>query len=98
MKDLKVIVLAELTVNPIFLEEVKIAARKSVDAAIKEPGVELFMLTSQPEKPNCLVFFEVYKSKEAHESHLQTEHARQFFLTSQGKMLKPSKLTFLSEF
>jgi len=98
MEDLKVIVLAELTVKPEFSEEIKAAARKSVESAIEEPGVEFFKLTYQPENPNCLVFFEIYKSKEAHESHLQTEHAKRFFLATQGKMLKPSKLTYLSEF
>ena len=52
------------------MEEVKATAQKSVESAVKELGIE----TYQPDTPNCLVFFEVYKSKEAHEAHLQTEH------------------------
>lgn len=98
MSAIKVIILAELTVNPVYLDEIKAAARESVDSALKEPGVLLFQLTYQPANPNCLVFFEIYASKAAHESHLQTEHARKFFSATQGKMLKPSKLTHLTEF
>lgn len=98
MNDPKVIILAELFVDLGFLDEVKAAARKSVALALEEPGVEIFKLTYDPMRPNCLYFFEVYNSKAAHESHLQTSHAQEFFAFAKGKMLKPSKLTHLSEF
>ncbi|WP_121811389.1 putative quinol monooxygenase [Mucilaginibacter kameinonensis] len=98
MNGPKVIILAELIVDLGFLDEVKAAAKKSVALALQEPGIELFKLTYNPMYPNCLYFFEVYTSKAAHDAHLQTPHAQEFFAFSKGKMLNPSKLTHLSEF
>ncbi|QES87938.1 putative quinol monooxygenase [Rhizosphaericola mali] len=99
MKNSKVILLAEIFVKPEFLEAVKEAAIKSVRIALfKEPGVESMTLTYKSDDPNCLIFFEVYASKEALDAHVKTEHAIQFFEFSSDKKIQPSKLTFLTEF
>jgi quinol monooxygenase YgiN len=46
-----------------------------------EPGVEAFYLSTREDAPNTLVFYEVYKSQAAQDSHLQQDFVKQFLAT-----------------
>jgi quinol monooxygenase YgiN len=43
-----------------------------------EPGVEAFYLTVRKDDPNSFVFYEIYKSQAAQDSHLQQDFTKTF--------------------
>lgn len=95
MKDERIIIHVELTVQPKYTPEVKAVAKASWLETIKEPGCEYFMQTENKDDPNTLIFFEVFTSKATHESHLQTDHAKRFFTAIDGRLSKEPVMVFL---
>lgn len=94
----KVTVLAELTVQPQHLAEVKALVAATARLNRAEPGCEAFFVSTKHDAPNTLVLFEVFASAAAHEAHLATAHARHFFATVPPKLSKEAVLTKLEQF
>ena len=70
MDNRKICLLAELTVLPEFLDEVKAVLAEALIPTLQEPGCEALFETSCEDNPHKLVFFEVFSSPEAHKFHL----------------------------
>ena len=70
MEDKKIYLLAELTIRPEFLEEVKALLEEALIPTLQEPGCEALYETGRKDDPHTLVFFEVFSSAAAHEFHL----------------------------
>ena len=74
MEDKKIYLLAELTILPEFLEEVKAILKEALIPTLEEPGCEALYETGRKDDPHKLVFFEVFSSAAAHEFHLEQDH------------------------
>jgi quinol monooxygenase YgiN len=74
MDNQKIYLLAELTVLPEFLEEVKTALRKALIPTVREPGCEALFETSREDHPHKLIFFGVFLSPETYKFHLEQNH------------------------
>ena len=81
MTSPKVIMLIEAKIQPQRRAEVIEAARQSVPLVRAEPGVEAFYLTARQDDPNTLVFYEIYRTREAQDSHLQQDFTKKFLAT-----------------
>ena len=95
MDDEKVYLLAERTVLPDFLDEVKAAAKEVLIATLQEPGCEALFTTSREGAPHQLVFFEVFSSPAAHKFHLEQDHTKRFFAALEDKLAGPLIMTRL---
>jgi quinol monooxygenase YgiN len=95
MNDEKVYLLAELTVPPEFLDEVKAAVKEVLIPTLQEPGCEALFTTSREGAPNRLVFFEVFSSPTAHKFHLEQDYTKRFFAALEGKLAGPLTMTRL---
>ena len=96
MEDKKIYLLAELTIRPEFLQEVKAILAEALIPTLQEPGCEALYETGRKDDPHKLVFFEVFTSAAAHEWHLEQDHTRRLFASLEGKMAGPSTVTRLS--
>ena len=67
MEDRNIYLLAELTILPGFLEEVKAILQEALIPTLQEPGCEALYETGRKDDPHKLVFFEVFSSAAAHE-------------------------------
>jgi quinol monooxygenase YgiN len=81
MTNPKVIMLIEAKIQPQRRAELIDAARQYLPQVRAEPGVEAFYLTARQDDPNTLVFYEVYRSKEAQDFHLQQDFTKKFLAT-----------------
>ena len=81
MSNTKVIMLIEAKIQPERRAEIIAAAQHYVPQVRAEPGVEAFYLSTREDAPNTLVFYEVYKSQAAQDSHLQQDFVKQFLAT-----------------
>ena len=73
MQNEKVYLLAELTVLPEFLDELKAILKETLIPTLQEPGCEAFSTTEREDSPHKLVFFEVFSSPAAHRFHLEQD-------------------------
>ena len=96
MKDKKIYLLAELTILPGFLEEVKAIFKEALIPTLQEPGCEALYETGRKDDPHKLVFFEVFSSAAAHEFHLAQDYTKRMFASLEGKMSEAPTLTALS--
>ncbi len=78
MSNGKVIMLIEAKIQPERRAEVLEAAQRYIPLVKAEPGVEAFYLSTREDDPNTLVFYEVYKSQAAQDSHLQQDFVKKF--------------------
>lgn len=78
MANQKVIMLIEAKIQAQHRDEIIAAAQQYVPLVRAEPGVEAFYLTAREDDPNTLIFYEVYKSKAAQDSHLQQDFVKKF--------------------
>lgn len=78
MANQKIIMLIEAKIQAQRRDEIIAAARQYVPLVRAEPGVEAFYLTAREDDPNRLIFYEVYKSKAAQDSHLQQDFVKKF--------------------
>jgi len=78
MDDKKIYLLAELTILPGFLEEVKAILKEALIPTLEEPGCEALYETGRKDDPHELVFFEVFSSAAAHVFHLEQDYKADF--------------------
>jgi len=78
MANEKVIMLIEAKIQPEHHADLMEAVRQYLPLVRAEPGVETFYITARKEDPNTIVFFEVYKSQAAQDSHLQQDFTKKF--------------------
>jgi quinol monooxygenase YgiN len=77
--------------------EVLQAIRETLPLTRAETGVELVYPTTRKDDPNTVVFFEVFSSQDAYDSHMQQEYVKRFFATIQGGLVGEPVVTNLSE-
>lgn len=84
--------ISEIEIEPNYLDEYLLILKEESEASARlEPGVISIYPMSQKENPNEIRILEIYASKEAYESHLQTPHF-QHYKTSTLKMVKSLRL------
>lgn len=84
--------LAEIEIDPSYLEEYKAILREESRASVEiEPGVISIFPMSQKENPTQLRLLEIYADRQAYEQHLKTPHFQKY-KTSTLKMVKSLKL------
>jgi quinol monooxygenase YgiN len=96
MDNRKIYLLAELTVLPEFLDEVKAALAEALIPTLQEPGCEALFETSREDNPHKLIFFEVFSSPEAHKFHLEQDHTKRVFSALEGKLAEATIMTKLN--
>jgi quinol monooxygenase YgiN len=79
MDSQKIYLLAELTVLPEFLDDVKGALKQALIPALQEAGCEGMFETSREGDPHKLVFFEIFSSSTAHKFHLEQDYTKRLF-------------------
>ena len=97
MKDNKVIRLLEVKVLPQYRDEVLRTTLENKLPTRAEEGVEAYYQTSRKDDPNTLLFFAVFSSQAAYDSHVQTEHAKRTFAAFHGKLADDAVRTELIE-
>ena len=88
MDNRKIYLLAELTVLPEFLDEVKAALAEALIPTLQEPGCEALFETSREDNPHKLIFFEIFSSPEAHKFHLEQGTRSECFQLLRASWLK----------
>jgi len=78
MANEKIIMLIEAKILPEHHANLIEAARQYLPLVRAEPGVEAFYITSRKDDPDTIVFYEVYKSQAAQDSHLQQDFTKKF--------------------
>jgi len=96
MDNRKIYLLAELTILPEFLGEVKAVLAEALIPTLQEPGCEALFETSREDNPHKLVFFEVFSSPELHKFHLEQDHTKRLFSALAGKSAEPLIMTKLN--
>jgi len=96
MEDKKIYLLAELTIRPGLLQEVKAILAEALIPTLQEPGCEALYETGRNDDPHKLVFFEVFSSAAAHEFHLHQGYTKRMFASLEGKTSESPTLTALS--
>ena len=96
MDSQKIYLLAEVTVLPEFLDDVKSALNQALIPTLREPGCEGMFETSREGDPHKLVFFEVFSSSAAHKFHLEQEYMKRLFKTLEGKLAEATIMTKLN--
>jgi quinol monooxygenase YgiN len=95
MEDKKIYLLAELTILPGFLEEVKAIFKEALIPTLREPSCEALYETGRKDDPHKLVFFEVFSSAAAHEFHLQQDYTKRMFASLERKTSEAPTLAAL---
>ena len=84
--------LAEIEIDPQYLDEYKAILKEESRASVKlEPGVISIFPMYQRENPTQLRLLEIYADRQAYEQHLKTPHFQKY-KTSTLKMVKSLKL------
>lgn len=86
MRNNKVIILVEIPVSAEHVDAVIALSDATLGPTLAEPGCEIFYQTRKKDEPNTLVFFEVFKSKEALDLHMQAPYTKSFFAGVEGKL------------
>ena len=81
MPDEKVVMLIEAKIQPQRRAELIEAAREYLPLVRAETGVEAFYLTTRKDDPNTFVFYEIYRSQQAQDFHLQQDFTKKFLAT-----------------
>lgn len=85
--------IAEIEIDSAYLDEYILILKEEAAASVQlEPGVIAIYPMYQVENPTEIRILEIYKDKEAYESHLQTAHF-EHYKTTTLKMVKSLKLT-----
>ena len=94
----KLILIANFNILPGFEEEVKKATIALAAETRKEAGCELFLVHTQNDSPQKIVFYEIYQSEEVFEQHKAFEYSERFFEFLKGR-IEDDKLevTFLTK-
>lgn len=97
MSNSKVIILAEISIKPEFLDEVKALCAASLKPTLQELGCEAFYQTIKINEPTTLVFFEVFTSQEALNLHMEADYTKAFFAGIQGKATSKAVSSILEQ-
>lgn len=97
MTNEKVITLLQVKVLPQYREEILEAALANKLPTRGEDGVEAYYQTTPKDDPNTILFFAVFSSQAAYDSHVKTEHAKRTFAAFQGKLADEPVRTELIE-
>ena len=77
--DEKIVRLAEIEVEPEFLEEYMAFAKEVGETSVKvEPGVLTLFSMQTKEDPCKIYILEIYANQEAYQSHIQTAHFKKY--------------------
>ena len=98
MKNEKVIMLIEAKIQPQRRTELVEAAHQYLPLVRAEPGVEAFYLTVRKDNPNTFIFYEIYKSQAAQDSHLQQDFTKKFLTVLKSAQAGDRVRTDLVEF
>ena len=83
---------AEIEIDPVQLEAYRAAVQEQIEAAIrKEPGVLVLYAVAENDNPNHVRVFEIYRDRDAYESHLASDHFKKYKAATE-KMVKSLKL------
>ena len=85
MDSKKIYLLAEVTVLPEFLDDVKGALKQALIPTLQEAGCEGMFETSREDDPHKLVFFEIFSSSATHKFHLEQDYRKPLFTALEGK-------------
>ena len=96
MDSQKIYLLAELTILPEFLDDVKGALKQALIPTLQEAGCKGMFETSREDDPHKLVFFEIFSSSAAHKFHLEQDYMKRLFTALEGKLAGPSIMTRLN--
>lgn len=76
--------IASIVVDSLQLAAYKAALQEGIGAAIRlEPGVLMLYAMQETDHPNHITVFEIYASKEAYQSHIETPHFKKYKNTTQ---------------
>ena len=90
--DEKIVRLAEIEVEPEFLEEYMAFAKEVGETSVKvEPGVLTLFSMQTKEDPCKIYILEIYADQAAYQSHIQTAHFKKY-KEGTAKMVKSLKL------
>lgn len=85
--------IAKIVVDSTQLENYKAALKEGAETAVRvEPGVLSLYAVYDKDNRTHVTVFEIYASKEAYESHIQTPHFKKY-KTSTQSMVKSLELT-----
>jgi quinol monooxygenase YgiN len=96
LENRKIYLLAEVTVRPEFLDEVKAVLKEALVRTLQEPGCEALFVTSREDDRPRLVFFEVFSSPEAHKLHLEQDYTKRMLAAVEGKLAQAPIMTGLN--
>ena len=97
MPNEKVVRLLQVKVLPRYRDEVLQAVRENKLPTRADKGVEAYYQAARKDDPNTLLFFAVFASQDAYDSHIQQEHAKRTFAAFQGKLAEEPVRTELVE-
>jgi quinol monooxygenase YgiN len=83
--------LAELEIDAAQLDAYKAAIKEHIQAALAEPGVLSLYAVAHRDNPARITVFEIYRDKDAYESHLEAAHFKRYKATVE-RMVKSLKL------
>jgi quinol monooxygenase YgiN len=87
-----IIRISEIEIEPNYLDDYLSILKEESEASVRlETGVISIYPMFQKDNPNQIRILEIYASKEAYESHLLTQHFKQY-KTSTLKMVKSLRL------
>ena|SRR5690554_3451077 len=90
--DDMIIRISDIEIDSIYLEEYISILKEESEASVRlESGVISIYPMFQKENPSEIRILEIYRNKEAYESHLQTPHFKQYKTTTLN-MVKSLKL------
>jgi quinol monooxygenase YgiN len=89
MDSQKIYLLAELTVLPEFLDDVKGALKQAHIPTLHEAGCEGMFETSREGDPHKLLFFKIFSSSAAHKFHLDQDYTKRLSKALEGKLAGP---------
>ena len=88
----RIVRLAEIEVEPEFLEDYMAFAKEVGETSVKvEPGVLTLFSMQAKEDPCKIYILEIYADQEAYQSHIQTAHFKKY-KEGTAKMVKSLKL------
>jgi len=91
-RDRLMVRMAEIEIDSDYVQEYISILQKEADSSVElEPGVICIYPMFVKEKPTSIRLLEIYASKEAYESHLQTPHFKHY-KEATLKMVKDLKL------
>src|SRR5260370_2162808 len=90
MYNQKIYLMAEVSVLPEFLDDVKGALKEALIPTLQEAGCAGMFETSRAGDPHKLFFFEIFSSSAAHKFHLEQDYINPLFPPFDSNYTAPS--------